>query len=461
MHSEVLTVEEVRDAERQAMSSGTDPYELMCRAGEGAAHWIWRVMAGRSIAILCGPGNNGGDGYVIAESLRGKGARVTVIAPEEPKTDAGKTACAAFHGAVSNELDHDVGVAVDCLFGYGLSRDITGAYADLLGEIARHDCTRIAIDVPSGIAADSGQICGQVPFFDLTLALGAWKRAHFLMPARERMGTLRAVSIGLAPGRASGRISSRPRIARPASGTHKYARGLLAIVAGEMPGAPLLAAEAAMRSGAGYVRLLSEHSHPDAPAELVIQQGALRDGLADPRINASLIGPGLGRGEEARNKLVCALETGKPCVLDADALHILDSDLLEGCDAAKFVVTPHEGELAALCRTFGIQGETKFERASNLHRETGMTVLAKGADTLLFSEDGAVFFPPASTWLSAAGTGDVLAGIVASRLAHHGDGARASEEAVCLHSEAARLASPAFTAGELARTVGSAVARFL
>ncbi len=256
-------------------------------------------------------------------------------------------------------------------------------------------------------------------------------------------------------------MSQPPQLDAPASDAHKYRRGLLALVAGAMPGAPLLAAEAAMRSGAGYVKLMSAHSHPDAPAELVVEQGDLGEALGDDRISALLVGPGLGRGADARSRLVRALGPGKASVLDADALQLLEPGLLEGLDATRLIVTPHEGELAKLCESFGISAETKFERACSLHDVTGLTVLAKGPDTILAGPAGVRFFPRGSSWLSAAGTGDVLAGIVASRLAVHRDPQRACEEGVWLHHEAARLAAPGFTAGELARAVGAALRAFL
>ena len=236
---------------------------------------------------------------------------------------------------------------------------------------------------------------------------------------------------------------------------------MVAIVAGAMPGAPLLSAEAAMRSGAGYVKLFSDHSDPDAPAELVVEQGDLEDLVQDDRISAFLIGPGLGRDRQSRDRLALVLSAAKPTVIDADALHLLDRKLLNSRCLSETLVTPHEGELNALCENFGVSGRNKLCRAQNLHAASGLTVLAKGPDTVLASGGTTRFFQPGTSWLSTAGTGDVLAGIVASRLALHGDTMRAAEEGVWLHHEAARLASPAFSAGDLARAVKPAMASFL
>ncbi|MGI8943775.1 MAG: NAD(P)H-hydrate epimerase [Qipengyuania sp.] len=459
----VLTVAQMRNAEQAAMGGGTSEWELMQRAGAGAAQWVWRVAAGRAVTVLCGPGNNGGDGYVIAEWLRARGTQVSVVAPVEPKTATAAQARGSFGGRIAERAEGPAApVLVDCLFGYGLSRPVEGAFAEVLKSAARSHPVRIAIDVPSGVESDTGALLSDTPRFDLTLALGAWKQAHFLMPAAARMGARRLVPIGIDLPATDAARAETPRFAAPGADAHKYTRGLLAIVAGKMPGAPILAAEAAMRAGAGYVKLFSDHSHPDAPAELVVEQGDLAESLDDGRIGAMLIGPGLGRGAGARERLARAVEAGFPSVLDADALYLLDGDLLAGAEGKRLLLTPHDGELARLCESFGVTAEGKLDRAQRLRDVTGANVLAKGPDTLLATADGkTLFFPRGPSWLSVAGSGDVLAGSAAGRLGGHGDLARAAREAVFLQQEAAQLAGPAFTAGELARSVGSALATLL
>ncbi|MCH2487230.1 MAG: NAD(P)H-hydrate epimerase, partial [Erythrobacter sp.] len=265
----VLSVERMRAVEESAMRDGVDAWELMQRAGRGAADWVARMAAGRSVAVLSGPGNNGGDGYVIAEELRARGHDVTMIAPVEPKGETAEKARANFAGSIRRSGELDQAVVVDCLFGYGLDRPVEGDFALLLEALDRSEAFKIAIDVPSSVASDSGETMGPLPHYDLTLALGAWKRAHFLMPAMARMGVKRLVPIGLDIDHAPATVSMRPQFAIPRPDSHKYSRGLLAIVAGAMPGAPLLAAKAARGAGAGYTKLLSAPSHPDAPAELV------------------------------------------------------------------------------------------------------------------------------------------------------------------------------------------------
>lgn len=442
-------------------ASGASEWELMERAGRGCAEWIWRVAAGRAVTVLCGPGNNGGDGYVIAEILRGRGLDVAAAAPIAPATETARKARSAYRGAMASELGkRHAPILIDALFGFGLSRALGGAFAKLLEEARLNHGYCIAIDVPSGVESDTGAWLGVPWTADVTLALGAWKRAHWLMPATATMGVKRLVEIGV-EATFDERLSPRPKFAAPASDSHKYRRGLLGIVAGAMPGAAILAAEAALRGGAGYVKLLGMPSHSHAPAEFVVEQ-ALTGVLEDARTSALLVGPGSGRDDEARVRLGAVLDAARPAVLDADALHLLDWDALEGVSARRLLLTPHEGELAALCRAFGVTAESKLERAAGLREATGAHVLAKGPDTLLApAEGGLVFFPAASSWLSVAGTGDVLAGIAASRLAHHADPALAAEEAVWLHREAARIAGPAFTATDLARAVRPALAAFL
>ena len=459
----VLTVSEMRAAEQALINAGTDVHQLMQIAGRGAAEWVWRMAAGRAVTVLCGPGNNGGDGYVIAETLRARGLAVRVVAPLEPKTEAALRARAKYAGDVTTSADGvSGGVFVDCLFGSGLDRAVSADFAAPLEQLAANHKYRIAIDLPSGIESDRGERLGPEIDYHLTVALGAWKRAHFLMPAAALMGELRLVDIGVSRDLGNAYRITRPRFTPPAADAHKYRRGLLAIVGGSMPGAAILSARAAMHSGAGYVKLLSDHSHPGVPADLVVDAGALSDALADTRINAVLIGPGLGRDDMARERLRAALQRDLPAVLDADGLAMLQPAMLAN-RTQPLIVTPHEGELAALETAFDLPRDgSKVDRAAALAKALNAVVAAKGPDTVIASHGGRIGFAGrASSWLSTAGTGDVLAGIAASRLATGSDAFAAASEAVWLHSEAARQAGPAFTATKLAEQVGHAYAACL
>lgn len=451
----------MRAAEQALIDAGTGVDELMQRAGRGAAEWVWRIAGHRPVTVLCGPGNNGGDGYVIAQALHERGAQVRVIAACNPKTDAARTARALYTGVAAGRDAEVAGeVLVDCLFGSGLTRALDAADAGLLRSLVASHTRRIAIDVPSGIDSDSGRPLNEdLPTWDLTLALGAWKPAHFLMPACAALGTLRLVPIGIEPVAGAARVLAQPRFAAPAADAHKYRRGLLGVVGGAMPGAALLAARAAQRAGAGYVKLLAEM--PGAPADLVVDAGALDAVLADPRWSALLVGPGLGRDDAARQRLTQVLARPVPAVLDADALMLLDPSLVSQ-DAVR-ILTPHEGELAALERAFALAGQgSKGARATALAAASQAVVAAKGPDTVIAAPDGRLTLTPrASSWLSTAGTGDVLAGAIASRLACGEDAFEATCQGVWLHGEAARNCLPAFSAGQLADAVQSAYAACL
>ncbi|MBW8785689.1 MAG: NAD(P)H-hydrate dehydratase [Novosphingobium sp.] len=459
---QILTVAQMRAAEEALIAGGESVESLMQTAGRGAADWVWRIAAGRPVTVLCGPGNNGGDGYVIAEALRERGGMITVVAAHESKTDAARTARELYRGEVAGADAAPEGhLLVDCLFGSGLTRPLSAADAGLLARLAHSHPKRIAIDLPSGIDSDTGApLSPDLPQWHLTIALGAYKFAHFLMPAAATMGALRLVPIGCTPVEGSARVIARPHLAAPAADAHKYKRGLLGIIAGQMPGAALLAASAAQHAGAGYVKLLTDERA--TPPDLVTDSRPLSEALNDPRWNALLVGPGLGRDHEAQARLRAVLVVGNAVVLDADALMILDPSELLG-RSRPAIATPHAGEFATLERAFGLSdGGSKTDRAAALARASGMTIVAKGPDTVVADPDGRLACAPrASSWLSTAGTGDVLAGVIASRLATGADPFVAACEGVWLHADAARIAGPTLTAGELARAIAAAYAACL
>ena len=457
--AQVLTADQMRAAEQALFDAGTSVSDLMEIAAGGAAEWIRRVAAGRAVTVLCGPGNNGGDGYVIARILRESGNAVTVIAPLDPATDAANEARRRWGGPVATADRGAQGdVFVDCLFGSGLTRPLVPEHALLLRDLAARHRLRVAVDVPSGIASDSGAVLNErLPRFDLTLALGAWKFAHWSLPGRALMGQMRLVPIGIAGVEGAARLVTRPVITAPADDSHKYRRGLLAIVAGAMPGASLLAAAAAQHAGAGYVKLLAREADPRTPPDVVTDTAPLTEALGDARIAAVLAGPGLGRDDPARAALGAALRQAAALVLDADALMLLDPGTLP--EGKPVLATPHDGELESLCRAFGVIAEGRRARALALARASGMVVLAKGPDSCVAAPDGRLALgTPAPSWLSVAGTGDVLAGIAASRMATGADPFTAAAQALWLHGEAARRAGPAFTPSQLAERVPEALA---
>jgi hydroxyethylthiazole kinase-like uncharacterized protein yjeF len=452
---QILTVAQMRAAEEALIAGGETVDSLMQTAGKGAAEWVWRIAAGRSVTVLCGPGNNGGDGYVIAETLRARGVAVTVVAPLEPKTDPATRARQAYGGALADSARG--GVLVDCLFGSGLTRPLEARLADLLRDMATHHHQRIAIDLPSGIESDSGSLLDDgLPHYDLTIALGAWKFAHWLMPAMALMGERRLVPIGVEAVSEAAHLLARARFHAPAIDAHKYTRGLVLVVGGGMAGASMLACEGALRAGAGAVRLTSSHPHPSVSPDVVLKDQPLDELVKDERTDAILIGPGLGLDEKARERLQTVLAADLPAVADADALTLLAPELIEG-RSAPLILTPHGGEMARLTKSFGLEEDGKVAQAAALARAARAVVVAKGPDTVIAAPDGRIVLAPSPTsWLAVAGTGDVLAGVSASRLAAGHDPFVAACEAVWLHGEAARQAGPAFLASDLAKAVSRA-----
>jgi len=457
---QILTVAQMRSAEQALIDGGESVASLMERAGRGAADYVRRVAAGRRVTVLCGPGNNGGDGYVIARVLREIAVPVRVVAPLEPGTEAAASARDAYGEAPLSDAAGDV--LVDCLFGSGLTRPLDDGLAQLLRRLAASHGYRIAIDVPSGIDSDSGaELNERLPDYHLTIALGAWKLAHWLMPAMESMGARRLIDIGVGPVDGAVQLIARPALQAPAIDAHKYTRGLVLVVAGPTPGAAILACEGAMRSGAGAVRLSADALHPAALPDIVLRDDAVSELLADERTGAVLVGPGLGRDSAARKRLGEILTARRPSVIDADALHLVGPDDLARF-AAPLILTPHEGELAQLAKAFAIEAADKLGRARALAHACSAVVIAKGPDTVIAAPDGRTTFAPSPTsWLSVAGTGDVLAGIVASRLAAGVEPFEAACQGNWLHGEAGRRSGPDFLASDLARAVPGAYAACL
>lgn len=445
--SQILSADQMRAAEGALIAGGIGVDELMQRAGNGAADYVWRIAGpSRRVTVLTGPGNNGGDGWVIAEAIRRRGGHVVAVPAAEPRTDAARVARSLYSGAVvDSPVDGDV--LVDCLFGTGLARGLGEADLALLNGLAARHGKRIAVDLPSGIATDTGAALNDgLPDYHLTIALGAWKPAHFLMPAMAWMGELRLVDIGCGAMEDGGQVIGRPRFHAPSADAHKYRRGLLGVVAGAMPGAAVLAATAAQGAGAGYVKVLC-----DAPMVVPVDLVCVRADFSDDRLAALLVGPGLGRDASAHFLLAEVLAAGRATVLDADGCHLLSKGMIAT------IATPHEGELVALEHHFGSHGEDKIARARNLAQASGMVIVAKGPDTIVAAPDGRwAAAPRASSWLSTAGTGDVLAGTIASRLANGAEPFAAACEGIWLHGQAARITPAPFSAGELAKSIAKA-----
>ncbi len=443
----ILTAHETRAAEEAVFARGLSVGTLMNRAGCAVADIAWDRFGPLETLVACGPGNNGGDGYVIARRLRERGVRVRVAASSDPRTDAARDARAGWDGPVEAlEKAAPAPLFVDALFGTGLSRPLAADVAEPARRLMAAARWHVAVDLPSGLATDDGAVLTEFPAAHLTVALGALKLAHRLMPAAGLCGDVVVADIGLdlPAGNEVPYEIAQPRIAGPGFESHKYSRGKVLVVAGAMPGASTLAVLAAQRAGAGYVELLGGAGE-GAPHALV-RRAWDDDALKDDRIGAIVIGPGLGTDAEAERRLHLALATGKPLVLDADALTLISRQGGERIDAPA-VLTPHGGEYA---RLFGEVPGSALGRAREGARRTGRVLLLKGACTVVAHPDGrAAIGAPAPGWLASAGTGDVLTGILGTMLAQLHDPFAAAVAAVWLHSEAGRRAGPALIADDL------------
>ena len=444
----ILTAEAMRNAEQAAIDSGTPVETLMERAGAALAEGAVRFAGPLPALVLCGPGNNGGDGYVAARYQAARGIDVRVAALAEPKSDAAKWARSRWTGEVEQLSQDTQGspLLIDALFGTGLKRGLEDSVSLLLSELAHEALVAVACDLPSGVETDTGAILNPLHAVDLTVTFGALKPAHVLHPAMHKCGRVVLADIGI-EGSGEWHEIGPPTIPPLDPGGHKYSRGLVHALAGKMPGAIALAASAAARSGAGYVRVSTSRPIDGLPAAVVQVETAE---VNDPRIDCLLVGPGLG---DIPQVLTLALTSQAPKVIDADAIGLIgDPERLRGQDA---IVTPHESEFNKL---FGDIPGPKSERALKAAELSGAVVVFKGPDTLVASPDGRLgFAPPAPAWLASAGTGDVLAGMIAALRARGMRPFEAACAAVWLHGRAAELAGPHMIADDLVAAIPAAL----
>ncbi|HYD13324.1 MAG TPA: NAD(P)H-hydrate dehydratase [Allosphingosinicella sp.] len=440
----ILTAAEMRAAEEAAIEAGTPVEELMERAGKSAAEAIWRFAGPLPTLVLCGPGNNGGDGYVIARELAARDVPVRVAALGEPKTPAAMAARASWTGPVESLMQAGpANLLVDALFGTGLARPLDAGISEVLGRLAARAGVRIAVDLPSGAATDDGAILSAVPDYDLTITFQTLKPSHLLQPAARHMGRLVIADIGI---EAASRLVEigRPALAAPGPDAHKFSRGLVTVIAGGMPGASVLAAEAAARTGAGAVRLQARKLVDGVSAAVVQTPGDPLARLDDPRIGALLLGPGLIADGEAQGLLEAVLGTAHPLVLDAGALRLLGER--GPADLRDAILTPHEGEFRAL---FGERSGSKVEQARAAAAWCGAVIVYKGPDTVVAAPDGRAAIAASPHWLASAGTGDVLAGAIAAIRAGGLPAFEAACAGVWLHKRAAEQAGPGLIADDL------------
>lgn len=445
----ILTAEAMRAAEQSAIDGGATVEDLMDRAGAALAEAAYRFAGPMPVLVLCGPGNNGGDGYVAARHLAQRGVRVRIAALGEPKSDAAKWARSHWAGPLE-QLGDDTEAApllIDALFGTGLTRGLEEDASRQLSRLGAAAQLSVACDLPSGVQTDSGVELSPIPPFDMTVSFGALKPAHLLHPAMHKCGRLVLAGIGIEADGIWHEIGA-PVLPPLDPGGHKYDRGLVHALAGAMPGAIALAAKAAAFAGAGYVRVSTSRPLDGLPSSIVqIDSAPLNDG----RIGCLLVGPGLG---DVPQVLTLALTSKAPKVIDADGItHLGEPERLKRQDA---IITPHEGEFVKL---FGELPGSKPERALEAARKSGAVVVYKGPDTLVASPDGRLGFGPrAHPWLASAGTGDVLAGLIAAMRARGLPAFEAACAGVWLHGRAAEIAGPQLIADDLAAAIPAAIA---
>lgn len=420
----------------------------MDRAGAALAEAVYRFAGPMPVLILCGPGNNGGDGYVAAKFLQERGVSVRVAALSEPRSEAAKSARSQWGGEAETlgSSTPPAPIVVDCLFGTGLKQGLEDTLSYELSRLCERSVVSIACDLPSGVESDSGAELSAVPSFDMTVTFGALKPAHRLYPALHKCGRVVLADIGIEV-QSDWHEIAPPHVPPLDAGGHKYDRGLVHALAGKMPGAIALSAIAAAKSGAGYVRVSTSRSIEGLPSSIVQTDTA---SVNDERIGCLLVGPGMG---DIPQVLTLALTSRAPKVIDADAItHLGEPQRLKGQDA---ILTPHDGEFR---RLFGEIDGSKPDRALEAARLSGAVVVYKGADTLIASPDGRLGFrPPAPAWLASAGTGDVLAGAIAAMRARGLPAFEAACAGVWLQGEAAKVAGPEMIADDLARAIPDAL----
>ncbi|MCJ2015213.1 NAD(P)H-hydrate dehydratase [Methylobacterium sp. J-076] len=481
----VLSVAAVARLDAAAIAGGVPGIALMEAAGSAVAGRA-RILApaGGRVLVLCGPGNNGGDGFVAARHLAGADYAVTLVLLGERGALEGDAALAAgeWTGPVLSDLPDDLGgvhLVIDALFGAGLSRELDGAARAMVDRVAKARLPVLAVDVPSGVDGDSGAVRGAALQAVETVTFVALKPAHLLEPGRGLCGRVEVVQIGAgADAIAAGLAASLPPLHRNGpdlwgaafprldGASHKYTRGHAVILSGPATrtGAARLAARAALRVGAGLVTLASPAG---ALAENAAQLTAimlrrcedpddLDDLLADERLNAILMGPGLGVGEPTRERIAVAASAGRSLVLDADALTSFAGEakhlaglLADGGGEA--VLTPHAGEFARLFDdTKVLRAGSKVACARAAAALMKAVVVFKGADTVVAHPDGrAAINAHGSPYLGTAGSGDVLGGLVAGLLAQGMPAFEAACTAVWLHGDAGLRHGPGLIAEDL------------
>ena len=501
MITPLFTVAQMAEADRLTISRGTPGFELMTRAGQAVADGCLAELAefpDTPVVVLCGPGNNGGDGFVAARVLRDGGRAVSLHLAGDVAALSGDAALAMrdWGGPVGTLSEVPIGenvLVVDALFGAGLSRDLSGEVRTVVERVNRSGCRVVATDVPSGVQGDTGGVGEVAIAADLTVTFFRPKPGHYLLPGADLCGRLSVADIGIDAAVIEDigpdTFLNEPALwleyyPWPTRSGHKYKRGHAVVVSGGLShtGAARLSARSALRIGAGLVTLASPSDALAVnAAHLTAVMVRATDGpdglaalLADSRKNAVVLGPGLGAGEATAALVTTALSDAtesteaaeRACVLDADALTSFENRSAELARLIRamrrpVVITPHDGEFA---RLFGADPDvtgrpSKLDKARAAAEKLGCVVVLKGADTVVATPEGRASISAGDApWLATAGSGDVLSGFVGGLLAQKMPTFEAASAAVWLHAAAARAFGPGLIAEDLPEALPRALA---
>jgi len=466
----LLSVRQMGDADRLTVAAGTPARTLLESAGKAVASEIERRWPARPVTVLCGPGNNGGDGFVAARLLAEAGwpVRIALLGARSHLAGEARHHAEQWSGTVEPLTPAAIDGAklvVDAIFGSGLSRALAGPAQETLAAAAHKGLMIVAVDVPSGLMGDTGEAFGAVAAV-LTVTFSCKKPGHLLLPGRLLCGEVVVADIGIPPSVIEQIVpdtfENDPRLwiadlPRPHDGSNKYTRGHALIFGGyPMTGAARMAARAAARAGAGLTTLaVPEIALPIYAATLtsiMVQCLATPEDfdrvLKDQHISALLIGPGAGASQETRTRVLAMLATGRPTLLDADAITAFQDDppALDRAIVGPCVLTPHDGEFR---RLFDPGGD-KLTRTRRAALRSGAIIVLKGSDTVIAAPDGRVVInanaPPT---LATAGSGDVLSGIGLGLLAQGMNPFLAAAAAVWLHGAAGTEFGPGLIAEDL------------
>jgi NAD(P)H-hydrate epimerase len=489
----LLSVAEMAEADRLAMAGGIPGATLMENAGRAVADAVCIARPPSLVTVLCGPGNNGGDGFVAARHLEERGYDVTVLLLGTLPMLKGEAAEAARRYVrgddnrvrpLSVEALGTPAVVVDGIFGAGLARAVEGVAASVIAAVnARNGVHVVAVDIPTGVHGDTGEVLGVAVEASETVTFFRKKPGHVLMPGRHLSGPVTCADIGI-PASVLERVKPQsfengPALWRlsfpwPAPGGHKYDRGHCVAVSGGLSftGAARLAARGALRVGAGLVTVASPlDALPVNAAQLTAIMVRAFDGptglaelLGDKRKNAVAIGPGCGVGAATAALVQAVLKAGPAAVLDADALTSFSAEpakLFERLHDHS-VLTPHDGEFARLFPDLAKAVGGKLARARLASARGHAVVLLKGADTVIAAPDGRVVVNAnAPPFLATAGAGDVLSGMIAGLLAQGMKPFEAASAAAWLHGEAARAFGPGLIAEDLPEMLPRVLAQLM